>query len=638
MKLERPFYRLPLCYDAEKLAEEVRRLDESLWRPHPQGYPGNSALLLISNGGEQTDKAFGPMSPTPALEQCPYIRQVLCSFQSVIGRSRLMRLAGQSNVSPHSDTHYYWRHHVRIHVPVLTNPQLRFHCDGEEVHMAAGEAWIFDNYRRHRVENLSDATRIHLVVDTTGSPEFWSLATSDPDRLSVPRVLPFHAGDDRSPPTEQYNLPLVFPPAEIDLFVVEIVAELRESGAAGDAMRDTIELLQVLRQSWRNLWALYGDTPAGWPHYQRLKEDILNRVQGLEALVLPVPGMTVAHVLGQCLRFAVNPGVAPPAAVPVAVHSAQSPVGSGGQRGGHSVESASIAAQAPARNCYERPVFVVSAPRAGSTMLFEALAHNRAFWSLGGEAHREFESHPRMRPAHRNFDSNCLDATDATDEVVTELLSQLAGRLQDADGRKWLELPAAQRPARFRFLEKTPKNGLRIRFLHALFPDAQFIYLHRGARQSISSIVDGWRSGRFVTYPSLPGWDGPKWSFLLPAGWRELNGRPLVEVAAFQWRATNTRILEDLSRLPDNQWRSIRYEQLVEDPAGRLQALCEFVQVPFGPRMQQLVQGDLPLSRYTLEPPDPNKWRRNEKEMETIWEHVQRLDNQLAAGLAARKA
>jgi hypothetical protein len=636
MKLERPFYRLPLCFDAVKLAEEISQLDESLWRPHPQGYAGNSALLLISSDGEQTDVAFGPMAATPALEQCPYIRQVLCSFQTVIGRSRLMRLEGRSEVSPHSDTHYYWRHRVRIHVPLVTNPQVRFHCDGKQVHMAAGEAWVFDNYRQHRVENLSEATRIHLVADTTGSAEFWKLATSDPDDLSVPRELPFDSNKDSSPTTEQYNLPPVFPPAEIDLFVLELLAELRDGGVAEDALRATSELLRELRQSWRSLWALYGDAPAGWLHYETLREDILNRVQRLEPLVLPVPGMAVPHVLGQCLRFAVNPAVTRPAtAVPVAVNPAPSPHR---QPIHQSVEPARTAGEAPSRDCFERPVFVVSAPRAGSTMLFESLARNRAFWSLGGEAHREFESHPRLRPAHRNFDSNCLDASDATDEVARELLSQLAGRLQDADGQRWLDLPAARRPVRFRFLEKTPKNALRIPFLHALFPDARFIYLHRGAQESISSILAGWMSGRFVTYPSLPGWHGPKWSFLLPMGWRELNGHPLVEVAAFQWRATNTRILEDLRRLPDSQWTSVRYEQLVEDPAGRLQALCEFVQVPFGPRMEQLVRGGLPLSRYTLEPPDPDKWRRNEKEIESIWEQVQQLDDQLATGLTGRKA
>jgi hypothetical protein len=41
--------------------------------------------------------------------------------------------------------------------------------------MAAGEAWIFDNWCQHRVENPSSEARIHLVVDTAGTSAFWRL-------------------------------------------------------------------------------------------------------------------------------------------------------------------------------------------------------------------------------------------------------------------------------------------------------------------------------------------------------------------------------------------------------------------------------------------------------------------------------
>ena len=56
-----------------------------------------------------------------------------------------------------------------MHIPVITRPEVRFHCDGQVVHMAPGEAWLFDNWRRHRVENATDDARIHLVADTSGT-------------------------------------------------------------------------------------------------------------------------------------------------------------------------------------------------------------------------------------------------------------------------------------------------------------------------------------------------------------------------------------------------------------------------------------------------------------------------------------
>lgn len=69
------------------------------------------------------------MKATPALERCPYIKQVLASFQTVFGRSRLMRLAPFSEVPQHAGINYHWKTRVRIHVPVITDPDVQFICN-----------------------------------------------------------------------------------------------------------------------------------------------------------------------------------------------------------------------------------------------------------------------------------------------------------------------------------------------------------------------------------------------------------------------------------------------------------------------------------------------------------------------------
>ena len=115
----------------------------------------------------------GVMRPTPHLQACPYVRQVLASFGVVWSRSRFMRLSARSNVPEHADTSYHWFHRVRMHIPVVTWPEVRFSCGDESVHMAAGEAWLFDNWRRHSVVNPTDHDRVHLVADTFGNSRFW---------------------------------------------------------------------------------------------------------------------------------------------------------------------------------------------------------------------------------------------------------------------------------------------------------------------------------------------------------------------------------------------------------------------------------------------------------------------------------
>ena len=51
------------------------------------------------------------------------------------------------------DTNYYWMHHVRVHIPAVTYPEVKFLCLDQEVHMAAGECWIFDSWKKHNVIN-----------------------------------------------------------------------------------------------------------------------------------------------------------------------------------------------------------------------------------------------------------------------------------------------------------------------------------------------------------------------------------------------------------------------------------------------------------------------------------------------------
>ena len=71
-----------------------------------------------------------------------------------------------------------------LHVPVETTPDVAFQAGDETVHMAAGEAWVFDTWQRHRVDNPAASPRIHLVVDTVGSAR--ACGTSS----SVPRTGP----------------------------------------------------------------------------------------------------------------------------------------------------------------------------------------------------------------------------------------------------------------------------------------------------------------------------------------------------------------------------------------------------------------------------------------------------------------
>ena len=201
MKFNQPFLQLPKRFCADTLAREVAALDPSAWVAHPGKLPGNDAVLLITPGGELTHSVSGPMQPTGHLLACPYILQVMEELGGVWGRSRLMGLAPGAEVPPHVDLNYYWRTHIRIHIPVVTNPQVEFTCEDETVHMSEGECWIFDSFRPHRVRNGGKDKRVHLVLDTVGGDRFWKTVddaiagTPLPDAPLLPAASVPHALD-----------------------------------------------------------------------------------------------------------------------------------------------------------------------------------------------------------------------------------------------------------------------------------------------------------------------------------------------------------------------------------------------------------------------------------------------------------
>lgn len=601
MRLRTEFIQLPVRVDASRLAYEIAQIPESAWRPHPQGFAGNSALALVSVGGDpNSDEVVGAMRPTPHLAHCPYLTDVLHALSAPIGRTRLMRLDGNAEATTHCDINYYWFDHTRVHVPIETHPDVMFHCGEQALHMAAGEAWVFDTWRPHNVVNPRSTRRIHLVIDTVGSAPFWSLVDREEagpaqsSAQSPPRSAEIEiAVSGKLAPfaCEAWNWPALMAPAQADA----IVAQLRSTLAPGDeAALVARELVGFVRE-WRALWAKHGEVV-----HTEHRELIAQLEAKLAASGPRVPlsnGSELVRTVRELLLRALigQAPSAPPEArtqKPPAVEPASKPSAlvRSGQR-------------------FERPIFIVCPPRSGSSLLFETMALAPDLWTIGGESHRAIEGIAALHPESRGFASNRLLAEDATPDVVRQLEDALYAQLRDRDAK-----PLESGRSAVRLLEKTPKNCLRVPFLKRAFPDACFVYLHRDPRDTLSSMLDAWHSGRFVTYPQLPGWPGPPWSLLLTEGWQKLSGRPLPEIVAHQWATATSVLLEDLSALPPDDWCVASHERLVANPQQEIVRICRFLNIAW----DKPIEGPLPISKTALTRPDSDKWRKNASQLETM--------------------
>ena len=603
MRIPQPFVQLPFTVDQELLAEEIGQFDDSEWRAHPQDVEGCSSLnLAFKDGGENGDVRAN-VKATPQLDKAPYLRQVMYAFSSVIGGSRLIKLEPGALLPRHSDVHYFGRKHLRLYVPIVSEADMRIYCGDKDVHMAPGEAWTCDNWLPQSVENRSNQTSIHLLIDTVGSSKLWRCING---RDTQQKHITFDPSVDPELTFECHDGLAIMHPEELAADLIALCSDINPNKQSTNAKDDIQLITQDFLHDWNSQWMAKGLSIEGFPAFKALRESFRRELNQLsDSVRLSSNDQLFKEAACSTLDAALVPDklmTASPA------------------------YNQSISSKRPK---FDRPIFIVAAPRSGSTLLFETMAVNREIWSIGDESHRQFESIASLRPSGKNS-SNRLLADQATIEVQETLLNAFAKDLVNSDGKRYVDLSVLSRPREIRFLEKTPKNALRIPFLQKVFPDAHFIFLFRDPRQNMSSLLESWRSRSWVTYPSLPNW--PKdmqWSHLLIPGWEKLTKASLAEVVAQQWLVTNQTILDDLNELPKERWTSIEYDEFLNNTPESLNRLCRFSQVVFGPRMQQLASKPLKPSKYTHTAPHPDKWRKNEAELSSVIPATQGLFEQL---------
>jgi len=218
------------------------------------------------------------------------------------------------------------------------------------------------------------------------------------------------------------------------------------------------------------------------------------------------------------------------------------------------------------------PIFVVGCSRSGTTVTYETIALSPRLVSFGHEIPEFWDD--LWGPRHNGWESEAAGAEAARPEH-----------------RRAAQRYFFQRLGTGQVLDKTCINVMRVPYLHRLFPQARFVYIHRDGRDNVSSLIDGWmHDGHFglskLLGPlpcgvNIGGGTFRDWSFLLPPGWRAYNDAPLEEVCAYQWLTANRLALDALAKLPAEQWIRLRYEDLFERPVEMFREVFERLGLPF---------------------------------------------------------
>lgn len=181
-------------------------------------------------------------------------------------------------------------------------------------------------------------------------------------------------------------------------------------------------------------------------------------------------------------------------------------------------------------------------------------------------------------------------------------------------------------------MEKTPANILKIPYVHAIFPEATYLFIVRDPFSFISSVELKWQrtlsttgirrrlrstpitqlpfyAGRFVRqyfdkrvlrkkYQAI--W-GPRYRGMTD----DLKNEELMTVIARQWAVPSRKAEEDLARFPVGKVLRLRYEDFVSDPISDMTRICEHCGVTLTDEMKA-------FARAKVRSDFQDKWRRFE--------------------------
>jgi len=262
------------------------------------------------------------------------------------------------------------------------------------------------------------------------------------------------------------------------------------------------------------------------------------------------------------------------------------------------------------------PVFIVGCSRAGTTLVYKTFSESAELGSLQKETHDFWSGLHPLEECH--WESHALLAKDARESdrlaVARYFFSHTGKR---------------------RFVDKNNQNGLCIPYLHALFPDACFIYVKRSAGDNLNSLMEGWRRpDEFATWSddlpekvSIDGGEITRWCFFLPDGWRSYLDRRLEAVCAFQYQAMNEAILDAKPSIPAAQWVEIMYEDLLADPVNGFRSAFEHCGIAFTPDLVRHCESVLANPYNAFSEIKLDKWRqgRNRERLETVLPSLGRI-------------
>ena len=163
--------------DISSIKDDILNLSEEYWemydriKPNSFGVFTGSTQHIVFKFIDDYDAAFPNFIEYPIWHEWkdklePIMKAVTAQYgytESTFGKIMLAKLRRGAKIGLHEDTPLSSAYPHKIHIPIKTNPQVKFFIDDQTYHLEVGKAYEVNNRTIHGGANEGDCDRIHLI-------------------------------------------------------------------------------------------------------------------------------------------------------------------------------------------------------------------------------------------------------------------------------------------------------------------------------------------------------------------------------------------------------------------------------------------------------------------------------------------
>ena len=163
--------------DSTALSEAILSQEEAAWhedeyrqQAYDVHYETASIVLVFTDGSNwpNSEVRKEPGWDRLADVAVPLMHEIIDKHYpkgGTIIRAMAAKLLAGGKITPHHDSHPSFHCGHRIHVPITTNPRVRFMIDGRPYQLQVGQAYELNNQKQHSVMNKGVDERITFIFD-----------------------------------------------------------------------------------------------------------------------------------------------------------------------------------------------------------------------------------------------------------------------------------------------------------------------------------------------------------------------------------------------------------------------------------------------------------------------------------------